>query len=81
MSQGPYDLTQIGQFSGRTLPIMSIPNTSQYTTNMSAIRPSVSFLGMTRYQAQEKLSQVPKSIFNPLTDQRADVTGVEMPDM
>ena len=36
---------------------------------------------MTRYQAQEKLSQVPKNIFNPLTDQRADVTGVEMPEM
>ena len=60
---------------------MSVPNTSQYTTNMSAIRPSVSFVGMSRMQAQEKLSQVPKNIFNPLTDQRADITGMPLPDM
>ena len=65
-----------GYFSGTTLPVTSqIPNTSHFTNGTTSIRPSVSFMALTRAQAQERDQQVPKNIFNPLTDQGRDIIG------
>ena len=44
-----------------------------YTTD--AVRPSTSFMGLSRKEAIARLSQVPKNLFNPLTDQMTSIVG------
>ena len=45
------------------------------TFSQSSVRPSTSFMGLSRKEAIERQSQVPRSIFNPLTDQMTGIVG------
>lgn len=45
------------------------------TLSSKSVRPSTSFMSVSRKVAQQKHSQVPKNLFNPLTDQMTAIVG------
>ena len=49
---------------------------SKFNTYTSqTVRPSTSFIGVSRKEAIARHSQVPKNLFNPLTDQMTSIVG------
>ena len=45
------------------------------TYTSETVRPSTSFMGVSRKEAIARHSQVPKNLFNPLTDQMTSIVG------
>ena len=45
------------------------------TLSSKSVRPSTTFMGVSRKEAIAKHQQVPKNLFNPLTDQMTQIVG------
>ena len=74
-----YGGSRVGQHSRRSTDRVSAYQSlgaSKFDTfSCNSVRPSTSFMGVSRKEAIAKHSQVPKNLFNPLTDQMTSIVG------
>ena len=68
--------SRIGQYSRRSNRAYQSLGASKFDTFSSkSVRPSTSFMNVSRKEAIAKHSQFPKNLFNPLTDQMTSIVG------
>ena len=73
-----YSGSQIQNYSRRSNRAYQSLGTSKFDTFSSkTVRPSTSFMGVSRKEAIAKYSQFPKNLFNPMTDQMTSIVGHE----
>lgn len=65
---GPRKVRQSNEYNDSKYQI-SLANSSFDTFRSDSVRPSSTFVNITRQQAMDKhYAQVPKNLFNPMTD-------------